>query len=332
MKDIELPPLPERDTSKPAEQQGLFRKFDVRRTDGSDLPSGKHYGCRYFVLDVDHDVHAAAALGAYANACQHTHPELAADLRRKWGAQEAPAQPLLSINGHQLLAALNFIAPDRTAEQLDTRACIQRGPARTDPDDNTVEGPGLFCWYSEYPEEGSIFLDEDRREAPAQAVQAVPDGWALVPEGATKEMVDASERIDWSDSDVRGNIHNMWNTMLASAPAAPLPAKECWCEACDIAQGNPLGRTRMSLCPQCGDKRCARAKHHSNECTTKTQEAAPAAQEPSADALDAKRYRFAADPQSDGYAVCEWIDGDWIPINSEDLDAAIAAQKEGASK
>lgn len=42
---------------------------------------------------------------------------------------------------------------------------------------------------------------------------------------------------------------------------------------------------------------------------------------------DAERFQFAADPQSDGFAVCEWIDGDWIPINTEDLDAAIAQEQ-----
>lgn len=41
---------------------------------------------------------------------------------------------------------------------------------------------------------------------------------------------------------------------------------------------------------------------------------------------DAERYRFAANPQSDGYAVCEWYDGDWFPISTEDLDAAIKEQ------
>lgn len=80
--------LPERDTTKTAEQQGLFRKFDVRRVDGSDQPGGKHRGCRYYVLDVDHDPYAAAALGAYADACRESHPELARDLREKWGAAD----------------------------------------------------------------------------------------------------------------------------------------------------------------------------------------------------------------------------------------------------
>jgi hypothetical protein len=31
-------------------------------------------------------------------------------------------------------------------------------------------------------------------------------------------MIDAAERIDWSDSDVRGNIVNMWHAMTAASP------------------------------------------------------------------------------------------------------------------
>lgn len=77
--------LPERDTSKQAEQQGLFRKFVVQRVDGSDAPGGKHHGCEYFVLDVDHDPHAKAALQAYAVACELSHPDLSNDLRERHG-------------------------------------------------------------------------------------------------------------------------------------------------------------------------------------------------------------------------------------------------------
>lgn len=39
----------------------------------------------------------------------------------------------------------------------------------------------------------------------------------------------------------------------------------CWCETCDIAANSGL-RSRMSLCPQCGDKRCPRAQQHDNPC------------------------------------------------------------------
>lgn len=77
--------FPERDPNKPAEEQGLFNKFIVMRTDGKDAPGEKHHGCAYFVLDLDHDRHAAAAMRAYAAACIETHPALAADLLAKFG-------------------------------------------------------------------------------------------------------------------------------------------------------------------------------------------------------------------------------------------------------
>lgn len=84
--------LPERDCTRPAEAQGLFRKFNVSRVDGSDAPGGKHRGCEYFVLDVDHDVHAPAALRAYAQSCKDTHPVLSQELAARFGA--APEQPI----------------------------------------------------------------------------------------------------------------------------------------------------------------------------------------------------------------------------------------------
>ncbi|MWA18073.1 hypothetical protein [Burkholderia pseudomallei] len=73
-------PLTERDYDLHEHEQGLYRKFDVRRVDGSSEPGGKHHDCEYFVLDMTHDQHARAALRAYADACASTHPELSADL------------------------------------------------------------------------------------------------------------------------------------------------------------------------------------------------------------------------------------------------------------
>lgn len=61
-------------------QPGLYRKFNVTRTDGSSEPGGKHENCRYFVLDLDHDKFSAAALRAYGMACRVECPELSADL------------------------------------------------------------------------------------------------------------------------------------------------------------------------------------------------------------------------------------------------------------
>lgn len=95
-----LPALPERDTSKTGEQQGLFNKFEVKRTDGSDQPGGKHHGCENFVLDVTHDPHAKVALAAYAASVQATHPLIAADMRVRYGLPAAaPVEPVKSTPG-----------------------------------------------------------------------------------------------------------------------------------------------------------------------------------------------------------------------------------------
>lgn len=79
-----IPPLPDRDYDKLAEDQGLFRKFLVYRTDGSDAPGRKHHGCEYFVLDVNHDPHAGAALKAYSESCKTTHPVLSAEMLTRY--------------------------------------------------------------------------------------------------------------------------------------------------------------------------------------------------------------------------------------------------------
>ena len=60
--------------------RGMYGKFSVTRTDGTDEEGGKHHGCTYFVLDVTHDKFAAAALLAYARACKEERPTLARDL------------------------------------------------------------------------------------------------------------------------------------------------------------------------------------------------------------------------------------------------------------
>lgn len=62
-------------------ERGLYGKFNVSRIDGSSEPGGRHHGCDYYVLDVDHDPHAGAALMAYADSCERDYPKLAADLR-----------------------------------------------------------------------------------------------------------------------------------------------------------------------------------------------------------------------------------------------------------
>lgn len=61
-------------------RDGLYEKFHVIRTDGRSAVGEKHHGCRYFVLDLDHDPHVVAALTSYIRVCQFDYPALAADL------------------------------------------------------------------------------------------------------------------------------------------------------------------------------------------------------------------------------------------------------------
>lgn len=68
-------------------QQGLYEKFTVQRTDGSSQPGGKHAGCHYFVLDMTHDQHALPALAAYAKSCADDYPQLAIDLNQALAAR-----------------------------------------------------------------------------------------------------------------------------------------------------------------------------------------------------------------------------------------------------
>lgn len=76
--------LPRRDPTKPKTEQGLYRKFNVSRTDFSDAPGRKHHGCEYFVLDVTHDPLAKPALAAYAAAAVVDYPQLAVDMHARY--------------------------------------------------------------------------------------------------------------------------------------------------------------------------------------------------------------------------------------------------------
>lgn len=63
--------------------KGLYRKFNVSRTDGKSMPGEKHALCRYFVLDLDHDPFAEDGILGYARACKNKYPLLAEDLARE---------------------------------------------------------------------------------------------------------------------------------------------------------------------------------------------------------------------------------------------------------
>jgi hypothetical protein len=69
-------------------KRGLYGKYKIERLDGSSAPGQKHERCMYYVLDLEHDKHARAALKAYAESCAKDYPELARDLREMLKPQE----------------------------------------------------------------------------------------------------------------------------------------------------------------------------------------------------------------------------------------------------
>ncbi|HGM8530309.1 TPA: hypothetical protein ACXIDG_000928 [Pseudomonas aeruginosa] len=88
-------------------------------------------------------------------------------------AQPSPVRSSLLINGYQLRAALDFIAPDGTAEQLKSEACIEW----RQQDADFLEA-GLYAFCAEYPEEGGVLLDEEptnSQPSPAQAEAERPE-------------------------------------------------------------------------------------------------------------------------------------------------------------
>jgi len=68
------------------QEQGLYHKFNISRTDGTDAPGGKHFGDEYFVLNLTTDKHTIPAIAAYAESCADEYPLLASDLRAKVAA------------------------------------------------------------------------------------------------------------------------------------------------------------------------------------------------------------------------------------------------------
>ena len=87
-------------THEEKKNTGIYEKFIVTRTDGKSEPGQKHENCRYFVLDVDHDPHAKAALEAYAQSCTWEYPILAADVWRL--AKEPKLQATRSRNSTRI--------------------------------------------------------------------------------------------------------------------------------------------------------------------------------------------------------------------------------------
>ena len=117
---------------------------------------------------------------------------------------------------------------------------------------------------------------------------------------------DAVTESDWPTEERIENIGQNGND-------GAVYESQCWCEKCNTRTFTLPGtgqtvevRTMMPLCPQCGDNRCERAKHHDNECSAK------------------KKYRDLEKPW-------EWQIGDYAEVehNGETLSDYISAILEG---
>ncbi|MCC0321287.1 hypothetical protein [Pseudomonas aeruginosa] len=138
-------------------------------------------------------------------------------------AQPSPVRSSLLINGYQLRAALDFIAPDGTAEQLESEACIEW----RQQDADFLEA-GLYAFCAEYPEEGSVLLDEEPTTAqpsPLQAEQAEaerPELWAVHAQGPD-ELYAAFSREDAEKHAAELNALPMPEGIAVGAVVVPSP-------------------------------------------------------------------------------------------------------------
>ncbi|MCA8054351.1 hypothetical protein [Burkholderia cepacia] len=87
----------------------------------------------------------------------------------------------LTLSGAQLLEALDFMAPDRDRDQLESELTFRRGEGHA--------GDGMYCWLTEYPEEGALFVDGST---------TVPTEAAPAPEDERAEGVDGLAHEVWS--------------------------------------------------------------------------------------------------------------------------------------
>lgn len=85
----------------------------------------------------------------------------------------AACDPAITLNGYQLRNALEFCAPDATPEQLESDVTIQYGDGHS--------GKGHYVCSTEYPDEGSILLDDSMLDAAGTGSECICKGnWRLI--------------------------------------------------------------------------------------------------------------------------------------------------------
>lgn len=106
---------------------------------------------------------------------------------------EAPA-PDITLTAAQLKEALELVAPDfdTDEDQREQEVSIQHLPARMSTDGEPMP-EGLYCWLTEYPEEGCIPLDGKAATPTDSAVNA-----GAVPSDAMREALTLAREYVWN--------------------------------------------------------------------------------------------------------------------------------------
>ncbi|MFU2842792.1 hypothetical protein ACM7NU_03610 [Pseudomonas aeruginosa] len=134
-------------------------------------------------------------------------------------AQPSPVRSSLLINGYQLRAALDFIAPDGTAEQLESEACIEW----RQQDADFLEA-GLYAFCAEYPEEGGVLLDEEPTTAQPSPLQS---------EQAEAERPEVVGYLATAEHPKHGQPHKAFNYLKDQHDAQVAHWRERGCEVSD---------------------------------------------------------------------------------------------------
>ncbi|ABN88248.1 hypothetical protein BH02_3794 [Burkholderia pseudomallei] len=162
-------------------------------------------------------------LDAFEGAPQPAQADAPAEAREPDQPSEATIDfkgQSVTLSGAQLLEALDFIAPDRDIdrEQLESEVTIQYGEGHT--------GKGLYCWCTEYPEEGAIFLDGSIPtdvSAPADAGEATePVCWIERDQLANLQDLTSDAWVYWRET---GHVAEADEVALYAAPPASRMAR-----------------------------------------------------------------------------------------------------------
>ncbi|WP_186260428.1 hypothetical protein [Burkholderia gladioli] len=129
-------------------------------------------------------------------------------------------EPTLILTGAQLLEALDLVAPDRTADQFESEVSFQYG--------NGHSGKGMYCWITDYPDEGASLLDGSTVAAQAFAADGASDFSAWL---ATKS------EAWWEDTSLEKIAADAWNASRAAVSPATADKRATWlrCTVLEIA-------------------------------------------------------------------------------------------------